>query len=68
MVTKEFTVQPASRFNVAVPSNQVPELTSGTFGVEITSDVPIVVERAMYNNANGQTWAAGTNTTATRLP
>lgn len=68
VVTKQFTLPPSTRFNVAIPSNHVPELTSGSFGVEITSDAPIVVERAMYSDANGQTWAAGTNTTATKLP
>ena len=39
-----------------------------TFGTVITSDNPIVVERAMYWNAAGQFWSAGTNATATRLP
>jgi hypothetical protein len=39
-----------------------------TFGTVITSDQPIVVERAMYWNAGGQIWAAGTNATASRLP
>jgi hypothetical protein len=39
-----------------------------TFGTLITSDQPIVVERALYWNVNGETWAAGTNATATRLP
>jgi hypothetical protein len=68
VVTKQFTLEPASRFNVAVPSDHVPELTSGSFGVEITSNGLIAVERAMYRDANGQTWAAGTNATATRLP
>jgi hypothetical protein len=38
------------------------------FGTLITSDQPIVVERAMYWNVNGEVWAAGTNATATRLP
>ena len=28
----------------------------------------IVVERAMYSNANGVVWAAGTNALATKLP
>jgi hypothetical protein len=32
------------------------------------SSKPIAVERAMYANVNGQTWAAGTNATATPLP
>ena len=29
--------------------------------------VQIVVERAMYNNAGGVTWAAGSNNLGTRL-
>ena len=32
-----------------------------------TTPVPIVVERAMYRNANGQPWAAGTNAPGTKL-
>ena len=43
-------------------------LTDETFGAHITSSSPIVVERAMYSDANGQVWAAGTSATATRLP
>jgi hypothetical protein len=39
-----------------------------SFSAVITSDVPIVVERAMYSDALGQHWKAGTNATATRLP
>jgi hypothetical protein len=31
------------------------------------SPAPIVVERAMYTNAGGRIWAAGTNALATRL-
>jgi hypothetical protein len=36
--------------------------------VEVTNGVAIAVERAMYNNAAGQFWAAGTNATAVRIP
>jgi hypothetical protein len=68
-VTKQFTVQPTSRFNVPVgPGTDVPELIDEHFGALVTSDQPIAVERALYWDANGQTWAAGTNATATRLP
>jgi hypothetical protein len=67
-VLKGFVVPPSSRFNVAVDLVQVPELVDTTFGAEISSMVPIMVERSMYSNANGQVWAAGTNATATRLP
>jgi hypothetical protein len=67
-VTKLFHVPPTSRFNVAVPSSDVPELADETFGALITSFAPIVVERAMYSDANGLVWSAGTSATATRLP
>jgi hypothetical protein len=58
-------VNPQSRFNV--DTSAVPELAGQNFGAVITSDQPIAVERAMYNNANGQLWAGGTNATATPL-
>jgi Domain of unknown function (DUF4394)/Calx-beta domain/Glucodextranase, domain B len=67
-VTKTFTVVASSRLNVNVGSADVPEITSGSFGAVITSTQPIVVERAMYSDARGQTWQAGTNATGTRLP
>jgi hypothetical protein len=67
-VVKTFTIAPASRVTVDVGSTQVPEIINGSFGVEIVSTAPISVERAMYSNANGQFWGAGTNAAATRLP
>jgi hypothetical protein len=69
-VVKTFTVDPASRFNVAPgPSaGQVPELSNEEFAAVIESTRPITVERAMYSDVGGVTWAAGTNATATRLP
>jgi hypothetical protein len=68
-VTKTFSVPPASRFNVQTgEGTTVPEVQNQRFGAVLTSDQPIVVERAMYANAGGQTWASGTNATATRLP
>jgi hypothetical protein len=68
-VTKTFNVPAASRFNVSNgEGTNVPEVANQRFGAVLTSDQPIVVERAMYANAGGQTWAAGTNATATRLP
>jgi hypothetical protein len=67
-VIKAFSVPPASRLTIDVGSAQVPEIIDGAFGADILSDVPIAVERAMYSNANGQFWAAGTNAAATRLP
>ena len=64
-----FVVEPNSRKNVRIagPNSDGP-LVDERFGTIITSDQPIAVERAMYSNANGQVFAAGTNATATRLP
>lgn len=69
-VPKTFTVAPTSRFNIAIAGagSNVPELADERFGTIIESTQPIVVERSMYSDANGVTWAAGTNATATRLP
>jgi YVTN family beta-propeller protein len=69
-LVKTFMVGPTSRFNVAVngAGSQVPELIDEAFGAVIDSTQPIVVERSLYSNANGVTWAAGTNVTATPLP
>jgi hypothetical protein len=69
LLVKTFKVNPASRFNVSVgPGTLVPELTNEEFGAVITSTVSLAVERALYSDANGQVWAAGTNATAARLP
>jgi autotransporter-associated beta strand protein len=66
---KVFSVSPKSRFNVDTgPGTLVPELNDERFGALIVSSQPIAVERAMYSNANGQVWAAGTNATGTSLP
>jgi hypothetical protein len=66
-----FALNPTSRFNVPV-GRDFPEAAGRRFGaiVESLGAVPaeIVVERAMYSNANGVSWAAGTNALATRLP
>jgi hypothetical protein len=67
---KQFVVAPTSRFNVAIngPNSVVPELVDEEFSAVIDAQEPIAVERSLYSNANGVTWAAGTNATATRLP
>jgi hypothetical protein len=48
--------------------SMVPELNDETFGAIVSSTQPIAVERAMYSNANGQVWQAGTGATAVHLP
>ncbi len=67
-VVKLFTVEPRTRFNVAVGGVDVPEITNERFGAVIESIEPIIVERALYWDALGVVWAAGSNATATRLP
>ena len=67
-VRKTFTVPANSRFSVATgPGTAVPELNDERFGAVVTSTVPIVVERALYWNANSEFWSAGTDATATAL-
>jgi hypothetical protein len=66
-VVRDYAVPAASRFNVVV--NAIPEIGAGErFGALISSQAPIAVERAMYSNAGGVVWAAGTNATGTRIP
>jgi type 1 glutamine amidotransferase len=48
---------------------EFPQLSGQRFGVmvEALGTTPVVVERAMYSDANGVLWAAGTNVVATRV-
>ncbi len=67
---REFAVAATSRFNVDVAAQfGLPAGTRFSAVVESLGAVPapIVVERAMYWNANGVLWAAGSNLLATRL-
>lgn len=65
-----FALNPNSRFNVAVAST-FPAAAGKRFGAIVesggTTPAQIVVERAMYSNAGGVIWAAGSNALATRL-
>ena len=69
-IVKTFTAPPTSRFTISVtgPGSHVPELANESFGTTITSTQPVIVERALYADAEGVNWAAGTSATATRLP
>jgi hypothetical protein len=69
-VVKHFTVPATSRFNISVVpgGGDVPELADESFGTVIEATQPVMVERSLYTDAGGVTWAAGTNATATRLP
>jgi hypothetical protein len=66
-VTKPYVVPASSRVNVMV-NTEVPELANEVFSSLITADRPIFVERAVYADAVGVFWAAGTNATATPIP
>ena len=68
--TQTYTVGPNSRFNLALGDpGYFPNAVGRRFGLLVESTgVPIVVERAMYSDAGGVQWAAGTNAVATRLP
>lgn len=68
---RTFTVAASSRFNIDV-SAAFPQSVGRRFGVVVTSTgaspAQLAVEAAMYWDAHGATWAAGTNAQATRLP
>ena len=67
---REFDVAARSRFNVDVRT-EFPVALNTRFGAIVESQgatpAQIVVERAMYWDALGQHWAAGTNALATKL-
>jgi hypothetical protein len=67
---RTFALLASSRFNVDVGA-EFPEAAGRRFGAIVESlgpsPVDLVVERAMYWNALGVTWAAGTNALATRI-
>lgn len=68
---RTFVIGGQSRFNVD-PRAEFPDATDRRFAVLVESlggtPVQLVVERAMYWDAAGQRWAAGTAALATRLP
>ncbi|MBL8143433.1 MAG: hypothetical protein JNM38_20125 [Acidobacteria bacterium] len=69
-VSRDFALLANSRFNVAVGA-EYPESAGRRFGTLVESlgatPAQLVVERAMYSNAEGTWWAAGTNALATKL-
>jgi hypothetical protein len=68
---RTFPLAATSRFNVDMRA-EFPESVGKRFGVIVESlgatPAQLVVERAMYSDAGGVTWAAGSNALATRLP
>lgn len=45
-VVRKYPVEPGTRFNVWAA--EIPELMNRSFGITVTSDLPITAERAMY--------------------
>jgi uncharacterized repeat protein (TIGR01451 family) len=71
-VTREYAIGASARFNIAPAADEFfPETRGKRFGMLIESiggtPAQIVVERAMYSDAGGVNWAAGTNALATKL-
>ena len=68
---RTFTVAAQSRFNVDVGTQFGAAAANRRMGALVeslgASPAPIVVERAMYTNAGGRLWAAGTNALATKI-
>ena len=66
-VTKTYTLPATSRFNVDTAT--VDELQGDSFGaiIDVTNNVPIIVERSMYWDSNGFTFSGGTNATGIPL-
>jgi plastocyanin len=70
------TIPGHSRYNVDLGAAAFITARDRRFGAIVeslavqgeTAPAQIVVERAMYSDAGGVTWAAGTNALATRLP
>jgi hypothetical protein len=67
-VIKTFNVPATSRFNVDTAT--IDELKNDSFGalVEVTNNVPIIVERSMYWDSNGFIFSGGTNATGITFP
>ena len=65
-IDKSYIVPANGRLTIWV-NQQDPALSATDVSAVITSDRPIVVERAMYSNAGGVVWSAGTNAVATKL-
>jgi hypothetical protein len=68
---RTWTVGAGSRFNVDLAAAFGAAVTDRRVGALVeslgASPAPIVVERAMYSNAAGRLWAAGSNALASRL-
>jgi hypothetical protein len=68
-IVKSLAVPAGGRLTITTgPGSMVPELADESFGATIVASSPVFVERALYSNANGVFWAAGSAATATSIP
>ena len=68
-IVKAFTIPAGARLTVTTgPGSMVPELANESFGVTLVADRQVFAERALYSDANGIVFAAGSAATATVLP
>jgi hypothetical protein len=58
-IVRNYTFSAHSRGNIWVDA-EGPEFAADEFSAKVESDVPIMVERVMYADTPGKTWAAGT--------
>ena len=71
---KGYTVPAASRFNIWVDYEQFPEgsgnraLVASDVSAQITSDLPVIVERSMYLSLPARAFRAGTNSAGVTAP
>lgn len=65
---RSYTVAPHSRFNIWVDQDPALSNTDVSAVVTSTNGVPIIVERAMYLNASGETFNAGHESAAVPAP
>lgn len=67
-IVRTYTVPKTGR--LTIDTKDVPELADAAFGarVTVTNDMPVVVERSMYWNANGVFWSGGSSSTGIRVP
>lgn len=70
-VSRAYSLAPRSRTNVNAAADFGDVVKNRRFGAVVESlgsePAQIVVERAMYSNAGGVDWAAGTNALATKV-
>jgi hypothetical protein len=68
-VVQNYTLLPTSRMNIG-PDITAPLLGAGVFSadIQVLNYQPIVVEKALYWDSAGETWAGGTGVVGVPIP